>query len=492
MPRRMSQYMSQHMPQLVQLILALSILSATMPAQARLPANACFDASGQQFSSALSCYRQAQALLPLRYSASGVTQLPTAQKRSFALLSQSWSPNGMVTPAQWKHDVDIYIPTNALPGRALLVANNGINYADAAGLRGISDFTPEMALNIATKTHTIVISVSNIPNQYLTYADDGVARREDDSVAHSWKLFLDQPDPFMSLHMPMMASLVKAMDLAQKELQPWQIKHFIASGASKRAWAVWLAAIADTRIDAIAPFVIDILGMDKVLDHTYAAYGNSWPLAFKPYLNEKIIAQRTTENFNKLMQIEDPLRYLDSPYAERLAIPKYIVNASGDDFFLPDNASFYFDRLPGAKALRVAPNSNHQGIRRFVEEALIPFTNRLQQARALPTMAITQSNDTLMLNFSETPINITQWRADNHNARDFRYACGIRYEATDITAASSVSVTLETPSQGWRATFVEARFADGLVITTPVTVLPKRYPMTTPPSDDGACKTLAN
>jgi PhoPQ-activated pathogenicity-related protein len=31
-----------------------------------------------------------------------------------------------------------------------------------------------------------VVSVSNIPNQYLSFLDDGVAGREDSSVAHNW------------------------------------------------------------------------------------------------------------------------------------------------------------------------------------------------------------------------------------------------------------------------------------------------------------------
>ena len=56
---------------------------------------------------------------------------------------------------------------------------------------------------------------------------------------------------------------------------------------------------------------------------------------------------RHTENFEKLLKIVDPLAYLDSAYAERLAIAKYIVNASSDDFFTPDNSDIYFDRLPG-------------------------------------------------------------------------------------------------------------------------------------------------
>lgn len=481
-------------------LLLLGLLgSVTIQAATSVPA--CFEASSYDFSEVLNCYKKAEASKPLLYTVKGTQLFPDIEKRSFELASQEWSPQGLVSPEQWKHNVDIYIPRDALNGRALLVANNGTNIAMGnKGMSEPSDFTEAMALEVARKTRTIVISVSNIPNQYLTYTDDGIARKEDASVAHSWKLFLDDPEarPFMSVHLPMMMSVIKAMDLAQKELQPWQIKHFIASGASKRAWAAWLSAIADERINAIVPFAIDILGMDKVLEHTHQTYGKSWPLAFYDYHHEGITRQFATENFAKLLKIEDPLSYLDSAYAERLSIPKYIVNASSDDFFVPDNTDFYFDQLPGPKALRVAPNASHYGIKQFIENSLIPVINRWQQERALPTITarstINQNQETISLHFPEAPVKLTQWTALNPIARDFRYPCGIRYESNEVIPVDPLNaqVLIDTPDIGWKATFVEATFADGFVATTPVQVTPKRYPTVVPPAMEPACKTLSD
>ncbi|VVO36739.1 PhoPQ-activated pathogenicity-related family protein [Pseudomonas fluorescens] len=479
-------------------LLLLSLLGS-VTAQAATSAPACFEAASHNFSEVLNCYKKAEASKPLIYTLKGTQVFPNVEKRSFELSSQQWSPQGMVSPEQWKHDVDIYIPRDALHGRALLVANDGTNIAsDNEGISGPTDFTEAMALEVAHKTRTIVISVSNIPNQYLTYTDDGVARKEDASVAHSWKLFLEDPESrlFMSLHLPMMASVIKAMDLAQKELQPWQIKHFIASGASKRAWTAWLSAIADERINAIVPFVIDVLGTSKVLEHTYQTYGKSWPLAFYDYYQEGVIQQRETENFAKLLKIEDPLNYLDSAYADRLAIPKYIVNASSDDFFVPDNADFYFDQLPDPKTLRVAPNASHYGIKQFIENSLIPVINRWQQNRTLPTITtrstMNQAQESISLQFSETPVKVTEWTALNPVARDFRHPCGIRYESNEIIPVDPLNaqVLIDTPDVGWKATFVEATFADGFVATTPVQVTPKRYPTVVPPVTEPACKTL--
>ena len=40
-------------------------------------------------------------------------------------------------------------------------------------------------------------------------------------------------------------------------------------------------------------------------------------------------------------------------------MPKYLVNATGDQFFLPDSSQFYFDDLKGEKYLRYVPNREH-------------------------------------------------------------------------------------------------------------------------------------
>ena len=458
--------------------------------QAPDSAHTCFVDSGYRFSEALGCYRQAHAAQVLDYVSKGRTQVSDVEKRSFYLSSQNWSPEDLVEPAIWRHDVDIYIPDDALKGRALLVVNNGINITTVPnGTKPASDLNETMLINIAKQTKTIVVSVSNVPNQFLVYTDDGVARREDSSVAHSWQLFMQSPQtrPFMSV--PMMEAVVKTMDLAEIELKRWKIDSFIVTGASKRAWAAWLATIADRRIDAIAPFVIDVLNMGKVIEHTYQSYGKHWPLAFGDYEREGVIAHRESASYDKLLQIEDPLRYLQSAHAHRLDIPKYIVNASGDDFFVPDNTRFYFDTLPGVKALRVAPNASHFGVIPYIQSSLITFVNRLQRDTALPMMHLKKTPGKWHIDFSETPVKLTLWSASNTLARDFRFACGVRYGATPLTASKNLSVNIATPEQGWQASFVEAQFADGFVITTPVEILPDTYPDKAPPESGPACKT---
>ena len=61
-----------------------------------------------------------------------------------------------------------------------------------------------------------------------------------------------------------------------------------------------------------------------------------------------------TPEFRALMRIEEPYEY-----RTRLTLPKLILNAAGDQFFLPDSSRFYFDDLPGEKHLRYIPNTDH-------------------------------------------------------------------------------------------------------------------------------------
>lgn len=325
-------------------------------------------------------YREQISGTPLKYTLINTAPLAQVVVRHYELLSQHWSPDDMVTPAQWRHNVDIYIPETAKEHHALVVVNNGINYDKGVQITGKpGDFPQETLASISRDTNTIVISVSDIPNQYLTFQDDKKPLKEDESVSRSWALFMEAPEKreLMPLNIPMVTALSQAMRLAKKELTQWNINSFIITGISKRGWTTWLSAIADPDVEAIVPFAIDLLDIDASLEHIYQSYGGNWPITFYPYYQQGIDEKIKSPTFTQLRQIIDPLRYLNTIYQPRLAIPKYIINASGDDFFVPDNTRFYYSKLPGVKSLRIVPNMNHYSINQFAEESLVPFINRL-------------------------------------------------------------------------------------------------------------------
>lgn len=88
----------------------------------------------------------------------------------------------------------MYIPDNALHETALLVANNGTNNPlPGSEPQPPTDLPADVAQSIATQTRTIVISVSDLPNQALTFHDSGASLREDSLVAQSWARFLKAP-----------------------------------------------------------------------------------------------------------------------------------------------------------------------------------------------------------------------------------------------------------------------------------------------------------
>lgn len=443
-------------------------------------------------------YRQRQSRLPLRYEAIERVRLDRAERRSYRLYSQSWPETGGAEPAQWSHRVDLYVPDAARPKSALLVINNGTARGNGSDpQRPPGDFDEALALDTALATQTIVVSVSDVPNQYLTLPGEA-PKKEDVLVAATWRRFLDDPsaaNATLPLHVPMAQSAVKAMDLAQRELAPWRLRSFVVAGASKRGWAAWLTAIGDPRVSGIVSYVID-MRIAPLIEHIGRTYGGGWPIALQPYYQEGITRRYREPAFAQLMQVEDPYTYLRGPYRSRLAIPKYVVSASGDDFFPPDAQRLYVDDLPGATALRAAPNSDHGGIRRHIRETLIPALQRWNRHRALPQVQAHLSERdgrlSLRARASERPVSAKLWLAENPDSRDFRFACGVRYRERPLpTRRNAAEAALAKPERGWAAAFVEFSFADGFVATSPVFVYPQgEFPSRPPANGGGACIAL--
>lgn len=456
-------------------------------AQTAPGSSACKPENGNVPSQVISCYRQQLASQPLNYSSVASEVFEGVAIKRYQMVSQSWSPEGLVTPSQWKEDVTIAIPEHPKSPRALIAV----------------DISDDTLLKVAQLTHTIVISVKSIPPTNLVYQQDNKVRIEDDSIARSWKLYSENPTQRQQLPLliPMTATISQSIRLAKTELAKWHINQFIVTGASKRGWATWLSAVSDPSVVAIVPMVIDLLDIKSALRNMNKTYGGNWPLFFAPYYNQGVDRMINTPAFAQLLKIIDPLEYMGTPAQSRLAIPKYIINASGDDFFPPDNSRFYFDKLPGVKSLRIAPNTGHLGIQDYAQQSLVAFINRLQDGRPLPviTTAPYRQDDstTLKVSFSEKPRKVVRWTATNPAARDFRFACGIAYTAAplNVQAGNSVRTNLGYRGPGWQATFVEATFADGYVATTQVYITPdNKYPRVAPPApaNDANCRTLPN
>ena len=115
-----------------------------------------------------------------------------------------------------------------------------------------------------------------------------------------------------------------------------KVDEFVVAGGSKRGWTTWTTAAVDKRVVAIIPIVIDVLNIEPSMLHHYAAYG-FWAPAIGDYTTFSIMDWNGTPEYEALMKIEEPYEY-----RQRLTMPKFIINASGDQFFLPDSVAVLF------------------------------------------------------------------------------------------------------------------------------------------------------
>jgi len=260
------------------------------------------------------------------------------------------------------------------------------------------------------------------------------------------------------------------------------VNRFVVSGASKRGWTTWTTAAVDRRVIAIVPAVIDLLNVEPSFTHHWRAYG-AWSDAVKDYEEQGIMDWMGTRQFRALMKIEEPYEYRD-----RLTMPKLIVNATGDQFFLPDSSQFYFDQLRGEKHLRYVPNTNHALEKSDALESVHAFYAAIVKGAPRPEITWTFERDgAITVVAKDRPEGVTLWQAVNPDARNFRLdAIGPAYRPSALTPSgpNTWKAGVAAPAKGWTAFFVELTFATGgkypLKLTTGVRVLPDTLPYPPP------------
>ncbi len=175
--------------------------------------------------------------------------------------------------------------------------------------------------------------------------------------------------------------LIVGRKIENFDAQAPRIESFIVAGGSKRGWTTWLTAVVDPRVEAIVPLVIDALNSEKITRHHFEAYGFFSP-ALQDYVDHKLFPHKIgTPEYRAVLAIEDPYEYRQRP---RLQLPKYLINAAGDEFFLPDNSQFYFAELPPEKHLRYVPNAKHSLAGSDARESLQVFCQAVMDGKSRP------------------------------------------------------------------------------------------------------------
>lgn len=453
-------------------------------------------------------------------------------KRTYILDSQKWPVNTYadIPTTIWQHRLVFYLPKEISYSKVLLYVNGGRNRNIKGDKEWLSSLEQIDYASIALANKAPVVELQTVPNQYLFF--HGEPFKEDQILAYTYKRFMDDPfnNAYLLGHLPMAKSVIKAMDAIQeilKEERNIAVTGFVLSGASKRGWAVWLAAISDNRVEAIVPIVINILNIKKSIPHICQSYGGICPPALRDYEKYSIPRMINHKAFAKLVEVEDPYSYLrsdyDAKYRKRFTIPKYVINASGDDFFVPDSSKWYFKNLPGENNyIRYLPNAMHYfkgnpisdalGNLRFINEALSSYFYFVLNKVSLPKVKWTFAKDSVEVVSSVKPKAIKLWVANNETTRDFRclssysklhlltkrvFHCFSRrmcdncYGEKEIPVPSNCkentickfNVSLPAFKKGWQASFVELHYIiSGLnfFITTEINISPNVLPDAVP------------
>lgn len=399
---------------------------------------------------------------------------PTAKTYIIKLVSQTWRTDKEVNRTNWEHALVVTRPNKLTTNRALLMIGGGANN------RPMPDKADIMTAMIANATGSIVAELKNVPNQPLVFNNDGENRVEDDLLGYGWAKFLDTGDPTWVARLAMVKSAVKAMDCLQEwsKKESCPIEKFVVAGGSKRGWTTWLTGAHEPRVEAIVPIVIDVLNGSESIKHHGEAYG-FWAMAIGNYYQHKILQRPDHPRMPDLFKIEDPLSYVD-----KLTLPKYIVNAAGDQFFLPDSSQFYYDKLKGDKLLRYVPNGDHSLKDTDAPQCLTAFYYMIINNKPLPKYSWTFEEDgSIKVKYQTPPSKVTLWQASNAKARDFRVdTIGRTYTSTELKQESDGSYVgkITPPKEGWTAFFVELTYDVGgpfpLKVTTSVRVLPDVLP----------------
>jgi PhoPQ-activated pathogenicity-related protein len=416
------------------------------------------------------------------YQAVTTIPLPGSTAYTYHMVSQNWRKPSEVDRTDWEHRITIVVPDNLMSKKAIVFIFGGENTPDFLkpnmGRLGILS-------TFANQTGSLAIQVSQIPNEPLVFTDEPDQAHSDDAlIAYSFDTAMGLNDYTWSAYLPMTKAVVKTMDAVQmiaKELKlDKKPNEFVLAGFSKRGAITWLTAAVDDRVCAISPGVYDTLNFIPSIENQRKTYGIfNAPLA--DYDLRNILDRLRIKEGLELIDTVDPYTYRDL-----VKIPKYIINATGDEFYPPDSSQYYIHSLQGETLLRYVPNTDHGGSNDGFESALqglLAWYSKIVSGKPRPKITWKRSQDnTFKISINSNNVTAVLWSAHN-SSKDFRLMTfGPNWHATPVAISSEgkIQLRLNVPESGWSGYFVEFSIQDtpGLVekYTTPVILLPTTDP----------------
>lgn len=361
------------------------------------------------------------------------------------LTSQKWQNY------TWRHHLAILVPKEIEHDGALLYISSGSNSEEMPNWRKVDDGSIQFMEFIAKKNKAITAVLFQVPNQPL-FGD----LTEDEIISLTFYNYKHDKDYSWPLLFPMVKSAIRSMDAIQeftsKELNH-DINSFLVSGASKRGWTTWLTGASDSRVEAIAPMVIDMLNMPKSIGYHLEAWGEYSP-QIKDYVDLGVAQDVNTDEGKDVVSMVDPYSYRD-----KLRMPKLIFNGTNDEYWPVDVIKFYFHDLPGENYLHYVPNAGHGlGDRRQAINALNSFFAETILGYDYPECSweFEESDKEVIvtIDVSEDELEGVQlWSAFSED-RDFRDN-EFHYQVLDILPTDKITVRVNYPDSGFSAFYID-------------------------------------
>lgn len=429
----------------------------------------------------------------------------------FNLTSVAYLNASLTDRSVWTHTVVYVVPTklNASCDTAYVWLTWGENGQPWSGT-GQDDVDIAVVTQVAIGTGCPAVAIYEIPNQRICWYDDPTnpyCDSEDGAIAYTFNRYLYRnKSAEWLLLFPMAKAGIRALDAieeisAQVFHQP--MTKFIVSGASKRGWTTWLVGATDykNRVIAIVPVVLDALNFGSFIHRQWRSY-NAFTFALRPYADFGLTGATDMETFQTWSTEIDPYYY-----RERLTMPKFAINAVGDEFQLLDDQAHWAHDMPGEMKTILIKDADHILITNFglVIQAAVSFCQSVVFGIARPsyTWMIDPLSGQIKVTTNVAPLSVSLVQTTiPTKQRDFRdvvltedpciiHVLGgcVRFYFWDSSPAGTSGpltyvTNITAPTAGWTGFYLQLEFANGekernltnLVFASPASILPLGFP----------------
>ncbi len=378
------------------------------------------------------------------------TALDEAECLELTLTSQTW--RGI----PWRHQLFLIKPNTLRDtSRALLLISGGNWRPELAEPPPAGQQVPgevQLLARVARQVGTIAAVLKHVPQQPMF---DGMV--EDEIISYTFEQCIRTRDFTWPLLLPMVKSAARGMDAVQQCCKTeWNCSpaRFTVTGASKRGWTTWLVSAVDSRVEALAPMVIDVLNMGPQMQHQLFSFGR-YSEQIEDYTRRGIQGQMVTSLGQALTRLVDPYSY-----RKAIAQPKLILLGTNDRYWPLDALNLYWDGLSGEKHVVYVPNRGHKlddpervlgSLAALHRQAM----GELKLAALDWTLEEGPHGVQLTIASDVEPAQVTAWTAAAPT-RDFRDA---KWEAHVLEKGDSGwKFQLPRPAQGFAAVLGEARY----------------------------------